>query len=90
MHLGVVGNFPEVDQGGGATARGGGAATVNTAMVLWPRLAQMGGRPSYTMALGTLWHDPEVGRRPESCQRRWTAAAEVKKGVADSGGNGAN
>ena len=82
--------WPERHGSGGATARGGGAATVNTAMVLWPRLAQMGGRPSYTMALGTLWHDPEVGRLPESRRRRWTAAAEVKRGVADSGENGAN
>ena len=81
---------PEVAGHGGATARSGRNATAITATVVRQRYEENRASTSTREVPETLLDDPEVGRRPESCQRRWTAAAEVKRGVADSGENGAN
>lgn len=69
-HPTVAGNPPEVNYSGGATARGGGGDTANTATALRRNRGQMGATPSISGIPGTLRHDPELLGSPEAGWRR--------------------
>ena len=57
--------WPERHGSGGATARGGGAATAKDGTALRPSPEQMGAPTSYPRSLRTLRDDPELEGSPE-------------------------
>ena len=69
-HPPMAGTSPDVDGGGDATRRGGGAATGKTAMAIWHRPPRLSARISTRGALGTYWGDPELKSSPELSWRR--------------------
>ena len=79
-HPTMAGTLPEVGYSGGATRRGGGEATGNMAMALRANRGQVSATTRLTKAQGTLRHDPEALRSPETSRRRGIAAAGPKRG----------